>query len=105
MGPGWLIYAPQSGHLPQSRQNIDNLFVNLPVGNSCARYIRMEDIVDTEGQKIQPFLDDTEDALKGTPALRGDRPSARQWGRRLYTPGISRTPCRGCLRQAGTSTC
>ncbi len=67
MGPGWLIYAPQSGHLPQSRQNIDNLFVNLPVGNSCARYIRMEDIVDTEGQKIQPFLDDTEDALKAHP--------------------------------------
>jgi hypothetical protein len=64
MGPQWHSYAPATGHLPMSRQDIDTYFVDRAIPGSCARYIRIQDIVDTDGQKIAPFLAATEAALK-----------------------------------------
>lgn len=64
MGANWVAYEPASGTLPQSLTDFDNHFVSEPVANSCARYIRVQDIVDTDGQKIQPFLENTEAALR-----------------------------------------
>ncbi len=67
MGSGWIAYSPRAGSVPESETDIDNLFTNRPVPGSCARYVRVEDIVDTDGQKIQPFLHSTEAALKAHP--------------------------------------
>ncbi|HSM94611.1 MAG TPA: hypothetical protein VLT91_01110 [Rhizomicrobium sp.] len=64
MGADWMAYSPARGALPQSLRNIDDYFSRAPVPNSCAEYVRVEDIVDTDGQKIQPFLQDTETALR-----------------------------------------
>ncbi len=63
MGTDWAAYSPASGTLPLSFRSIDNHFSRTPVPGSCAEYIRVEDIIDTDGQKIQPFLKSTEAAL------------------------------------------
>jgi hypothetical protein len=67
MGADWTAYRPRSGTLPESETDIDNLFTSRAVRGSCARYVRVEDIADTDGQKIQPFLSSTEGALKAHP--------------------------------------
>ena len=67
MGTEWAAYRPASGTVPESETEIDNLFTNRPVHGSCARYIRVEDIADTDGQKIQPFLMATEASLGAHP--------------------------------------
>jgi len=67
MGTDWAAYRPSSGSVPESEMQIDNLFSSRSIPGSCARYIRVEDIMDTDGQKIQPFLTATEAALKAHP--------------------------------------
>ena len=64
---GWLGYAPVSGTLPISRQNLDKVFENLAIPGSCARYVRLQDIIDTNGQEIEPFLKDTEAEISAHP--------------------------------------
>ena len=63
-GPGWFAYNPAHGMLPQSLRNIDNHFSRAPVPDTCAEYVRVQNIVDTDGQEIQPFLKDTEAGLR-----------------------------------------
>jgi hypothetical protein len=60
MGAGWESYAPAEGMLPQSRQNLGRVFENLAIPGSCGRYVRLQDIDDTDGQEIMPFLKQTE---------------------------------------------
>ena len=67
MGADWASYAPATGTLPQSERDFDNHFLFAPVKASCADYVRVQDIVDTDGQKIQPFLQTTEAALRAHP--------------------------------------
>ncbi|MGH6870569.1 MAG: hypothetical protein ACREHE_03595 [Rhizomicrobium sp.] len=67
MGDGWTAYAPASGHLPESRQDLDRVFENLVIPGSCARYIRMQDITDVDDQKIAPALAKFEAELKASP--------------------------------------
>jgi hypothetical protein len=64
MGSGWEAAAPVSGSVPLSEQNMDTLYVRAPVPGSCAEYVRIEAIEDANGQKIQPFLADTEAAFE-----------------------------------------
>jgi len=64
MGADWVAYEPASGTLPQSLRDFDNHFVSEPIAGSCAQYIRVQAIVDTDGQKIQPFLKNTTAALQ-----------------------------------------
>src|SRR6185312_7220275 len=59
MGADWVTYQPAAGHLPQSLQRFDTYFLRFAVPHSCAEYVRVQDIVDTDGQLIQPFLKDT----------------------------------------------
>ena len=67
MGADWVAYAPASGTLPQSERDFDNHFLFAPVAGNCAAYMRVQDIVDTDGQKIEPFLKSTEAALRAHP--------------------------------------
>ena len=60
MGEGWMSYAPAKGTLPESKQNPDDVFENLAIPGSCGRYVRLQDIDDTDGQEIAPFLKQTE---------------------------------------------
>jgi hypothetical protein len=64
---GWLGYTPASGTLPISRQNLDRVFEKLAIPGSCARYVRLQDIIDTNGQEIEPFLKDTEAEITAHP--------------------------------------
>ncbi|HEY2069165.1 MAG TPA: hypothetical protein VGG48_06395 [Rhizomicrobium sp.] len=68
MGAGWQSAKPASGKIPLTRHNLDRVFLDAPIEGSCARFIRMQDIVDTDGQKIKPFIADTEADLKAHPA-------------------------------------
>ncbi|HTQ14659.1 MAG TPA: hypothetical protein VMH86_12370 [Rhizomicrobium sp.] len=70
LGPDWVSYEPASGHLPESRRDLDRVFEDLAIPGSCARYIRLADIIDTDGQKIEPALERFESEL------RADRPCA-----------------------------
>jgi hypothetical protein len=63
----WASYFPASGMLPQSERDFNNHFLYASIPGSCAAYVRVQDIVDTDGQKIQPFLKDTEAALRARP--------------------------------------
>lgn len=67
MGADWVSYAPATGALPQSERDFDNHFLFSAVAGSCAAYVRVQDIVDTDGQKIKPFLESTEAALRVHP--------------------------------------
>jgi hypothetical protein len=60
MGEGWASYAPAEGTAPQSKHNPDRVFENLAIPGSCGRYLRLQDIDDTDGQEIAPFLNQTE---------------------------------------------
>lgn len=64
MGPEWKAYSPAAGHLPLSLQQMDRVFVRETIPNSCAVYIRVQDILDEGDQKIQPFFKRTEAALR-----------------------------------------
>lgn len=78
MGSDWLSALPANATRPLSEQDMDALFFRAPVPGSCAVYVRIEAIVDTNGQKIAPFLKDTEGAFNAQPPcavildLRGD---------------------------------
>jgi len=63
----WASYYPASGRLSESERDFNNHFLNASVPGSCAAYVRVQDIVDTDGQKIQPFLKDTETAFRAHP--------------------------------------
>jgi hypothetical protein len=67
MGPEWEAYKPAVGDLPLSRQNMDRTFLNVPIPNSCASYIRIQAIEDEGNQKLKPFLKSTEAALRAQP--------------------------------------
>ncbi|MBV9062108.1 MAG: hypothetical protein JOY77_04155 [Alphaproteobacteria bacterium] len=67
LAKGWVGYAPAAGTLPISRQNLDRVFENLAIAGSCARYVRLQDIIDTDGQRIAPFLQKTEAEIAAHP--------------------------------------
>jgi hypothetical protein len=69
MGADWLALRPAAGDgsLSQSLQNFDVFFLREAVENSCATYVRMRAIADEDGQRIQPFIRSTEDALRTHP--------------------------------------
>jgi len=60
MGAGWVSYAPAAVALPKSRQNPGRVFEDVAIPGSCGRYVRLQDIDDTDGQEIAPFLKQTE---------------------------------------------
>ncbi|MGN6514915.1 MAG: hypothetical protein ACTHLR_03635 [Rhizomicrobium sp.] len=64
MGAEWRAYAPAEGHLPLSRQQMDRIFERVAIPGSCATYIRIQEILDEGDQKIQPFFENTEAALR-----------------------------------------
>jgi hypothetical protein len=78
MDKDWIAYTPASGGEPESEKNFDDHFLRAAIPGSCARYVRVQDIADTDGQKIQPFLSNTLDAFHANPPcavivdLRGD---------------------------------
>jgi hypothetical protein len=67
MGAEWRTYQPASGRLPVSLQRFDTYFLHFSVPHSCAEYVRIQDIIDTDGQAIQPFLKETLDWLRTHP--------------------------------------
>jgi len=75
---GWASYSPQSGAVPDTWRDFDDHFRRIVAPGSCAVTVRLQHIVDTDGQKIAPFLAETEAALKARPPcavildLRGD---------------------------------
>ncbi len=78
MEADWIAYRPASGAVPQTWRDFDNHFRFFPVPGSCAQMVRLQDIADTDGQKLSPFLAETESALHARPPcaiivdLRGD---------------------------------
>jgi hypothetical protein len=74
----WPAYHPASGVVPETWRDFDNHFRFFPAAGSCAEVVRIQDIADTDGQKISPFLAGTETALHAHPPcavildLRGD---------------------------------
>lgn len=78
MEKGWIAYRPQSGELAETWRDFDNPFRLSPAAGSCAQVVRLQSIADTDGQKIAPFLEATEAALRANPPcavildLRGD---------------------------------
>lgn len=74
----WIAYRPASGAVPQTWRDFDNHFRSFSEPGSCTVTVRLQHIVDTDGQKIVPFLDDAETALRARPPcavildLRGD---------------------------------
>jgi len=75
---GWAAYSPASGSVPDSWRDFDNHFRRIATPGSCAATVRLQHIVDSDGQKIAPFLAETEAALRAHPPcavildLRGD---------------------------------
>jgi hypothetical protein len=67
MGDGWISYEPASGTLPETDSDMDNHFLRASVPQSCAAYVRVQEIDDADGQKIQPFLKATEAAFRAHP--------------------------------------
>jgi hypothetical protein len=65
----WTALRPSTGDgtLPLPLQRFDDLFVRAPVDKSCATYVRMRSIADEDGQRIQPFIASTEEALHAHP--------------------------------------
>jgi hypothetical protein len=74
----WIAYRPASGVMPETWRDFDKHFRRFSVDGGCATVVRLQDIVDTDGQKIAPFLTETETALRAHPPcaiivdLRGD---------------------------------
>jgi hypothetical protein len=67
MDKDWVDESPASGAEPESEQNFDDHFFRAAVPGSCASYVRVQDIADTDGQKIQPFLTSALDAFRAHP--------------------------------------
>ena len=67
MGPEWIAYQPATGALPESLRRIDRYFLRFAVHDSCAVYVRVQDIEDTDGQQISPFLSETESEFRAHP--------------------------------------
>jgi len=63
----WIAYRPRSGELPETWRDVDNTFRLFPAAGSCAQVVRLQNIADTGGQKIAPFLAATEAALRAHP--------------------------------------
>jgi len=74
----WIAYRPQSGELPESWRDFNNHFRLSAATGSCAQLVRLQHIVDTDGQEIAPFLKTAEVSLRAHPPcaiivdLRGD---------------------------------
>jgi hypothetical protein len=74
----WIAYRPRSGDVPESWRDFNDHFRRFAASGSCAQVVRLQNIADTEGQKIEPFLATTEAALRAHPPcavildLRGD---------------------------------
>ena len=74
----WIAYRPQTGAVPDSWRDFDNHFRLFSAAGSCAQMVRLQHIVDTDGQALSPFLASTEAALRARPPcavildLRGD---------------------------------
>ena len=74
----WVAYRPASGVVPDSWRDFDNHFRLFAIAGSCGKVVRLQDIEDTDGQKISPFLVATEAELRADPPcavvldLRGD---------------------------------
>ncbi|HWD29511.1 MAG TPA: hypothetical protein VG387_20230 [Rhizomicrobium sp.] len=68
MGADWMAYKPAAGGAePPSYRDLDRVFENVAIPGSCARYIRIQDIIDVDDQKIMPFLEKTEAELMANP--------------------------------------
>ncbi len=67
MDADWLSYGPASGELPQSLRSFDTYFLRFRVPGSCATYVRIQVIEDSDGQRIAPFLDATVRELQEHP--------------------------------------
>jgi hypothetical protein len=74
----WIAYRPASGGVPQTWRDFDDHFRLFPAAGSCAQVVRLQHIVDTDGQKISSFLTETETRFRANAPcavildLRGD---------------------------------
>jgi hypothetical protein len=62
----WIAHRPRAGDVPETWRNFDNHFRLFPTGH-CAEVVRLQNISDTDGQQISPFLASTEAALRAHP--------------------------------------
>lgn len=62
----WIAYRPRAGDVPQTWRDFNNHFRLFPTGR-CAEVVRLQNISDTDGQLIAPFLASTEAALRAHP--------------------------------------
>jgi hypothetical protein len=75
---GWTTYRPAAGGVPETWRDFDNHFRRFAAAGGCTQVVRLQDIGDTDGQRISPFLAETETAFKAHPPcavivdLRGD---------------------------------
>jgi hypothetical protein len=60
----WVAYRPQNGTVPDSWRDFDNHFRLFRAAGSCTQIVRLQHIVDTDGQALSPFLASTEAALR-----------------------------------------
>jgi len=60
----WIAYRPQFGEVPESWRDFDSHFRLFPATGSCAQVVRLQNIADTDGQQIAPFLVTAEQALR-----------------------------------------
>lgn len=69
MAADWLALQPAGGadSLPPSLRDFDLPFLREPLQGSCATYLRMRAITDSNGQEIKPFIRSTADALRARP--------------------------------------
>ena len=74
----WVAYHPQTGDVPESWRDFDDHFRLFPAAGGCAQIVRLQHIVDSDGQRISPFLASAEETLRAHPPcavildLRGD---------------------------------
>lgn len=64
---GWITYRPSSGEVPETWRDYGDHFRLFSAAGSCAQVVRVQSIADTVGQKIAPFLDSAERALRARP--------------------------------------
>jgi len=73
----WSAYRPASGDVPQTWRDFGDYFRLFSAG-TCAQVVRLQRIGDADGQRIEPFLAQTEAAFRAHPPcavivdLRGD---------------------------------
>jgi hypothetical protein len=74
----WIAYTPVSANAPQTWRDFDDHFRLFAADKSCARVVRIQNIADTDNQKLSPFLSEAEAKLRADPPcaiivdLRGD---------------------------------